>query len=37
MIESNLKECYNYLGEIIGDTYEDAVIDRLFHDFCVGK
>ncbi len=37
MIESNLRECYNYLGEIIGDTYEDAVIDRLFHDFCVGK
>ena len=37
MIESNLKECYNYLGEIIGDTYEEAVIDRLFHDFCVGK
>ncbi len=37
MIESNLKECYNYLGEIIGDTYDEAIIDRLFHDFCVGK
>ena len=37
IIETNLKECYNYLGEIIGDTYDDAVIDRLFKDFCVGK
>ena len=37
MIESDLKACFNYLGEIIGDTYEGAVIDRLFRDFCVGK
>lgn len=37
MIESDLKSCYDYLGEIIGDTYDEAVIDRLFRDFCVGK
>ena len=37
LIESDLKACYDYLGEIIGDTYEDALIDRLFKDFCVGK
>lgn len=37
MIESDLKQCFDLLGEIIGDTYEDAVIDRLFKDFCVGK
>ena len=37
MIESDLKTCFDLLGEIIGDTYEDAVIDRLFKDFCVGK
>ncbi len=37
LIESDLKTCYDLLGEIIGDTYEDALIDRLFRDFCVGK
>lgn len=37
MIENDLRECFNYLGEIIGDTYEDAIVDRLFRDFCVGK
>ena len=37
MIESDLKSCFEYLGEIIGDTYDQAVIDRLFRDFCVGK
>lgn len=37
MIESDLKNCYEYLGQIIGDSYEDALIDRLFSDFCVGK
>ncbi len=37
MIESDLNLCYSYLGQIIGDTYDSAVIDRLFSDFCVGK
>lgn len=37
MIESDLKSCFEYLGQIIGDTYEESVIDRLFRDFCVGK
>ncbi|MBE6148780.1 MAG: tRNA uridine-5-carboxymethylaminomethyl(34) synthesis GTPase MnmE [Firmicutes bacterium] len=37
MIESDLKRCFEFLGQIIGDTYEEAVIDRLFKDFCVGK
>ena len=37
MIENDLKTCFDFLGEIIGDTYEEAVIDRLFQDFCVGK
>ncbi len=37
MIESDLKTCFDLLGEIIGDTYDEAVIDRLFRDFCVGK
>ena len=37
MIESDLKACFDLLGEIIGDVYDDAIIDRLFRDFCVGK
>ena len=37
MIETDLKGCFEYLGQIIGDTYEEALIDRLFRDFCVGK
>ena len=37
MIESDLRSAYNFLSEIIGDVYDDAVIDRLFRDFCVGK
>lgn len=37
MIESDLNLCYSYLGQIIGDTYDSAVIDHLFSDFCVGK
>lgn len=37
MISTDLKECYELLGEIIGKTYKDDIIDRLFQDFCVGK
>ncbi len=37
MISTDLKECYDFLGEIIGKTYKDDIIDRLFQDFCVGK
>lgn len=37
MISTDLKECYEFLGEIIGKTYKDDIIDRLFQDFCVGK
>lgn len=37
MISNDLKECYEFLGEIIGKTYKDDIIDRLFQDFCVGK
>ena len=37
MIEIDLKECFDNLGEIIGITYSDEVIDNLFANFCVGK
>lgn len=37
IIEIDLKECFNTLGEIIGETYTDEIIDNLFENFCVGK
>jgi len=37
MIEIDLKECFDILGEIIGATYDEEIIDNLFKNFCVGK
>ena len=35
--EINLKECWETLGEIIGETYTDELIDEIFSRFCLGK
>lgn len=37
MIEIDIKECWNLLGEIIGETYQDELINQLFSQFCLGK
>jgi len=37
IIELDLKECWNTLGEIIGETYTDELIDEMFSRFCLGK
>ena len=37
MIEINIKEVWNLLGEIIGETYQEELIDQLFSQFCLGK
>lgn len=37
MVEIDLRECFDILGEIIGKTYSDEIIDHLFENFCVGK
>ena len=37
IIEMDLKECWNVLGEIIGETYTDELIDEIFSRFCLGK
>lgn len=37
MVEIDLKEAWNLLGEIIGKTYQDELIDQLFSQFCLGK
>ncbi len=37
MVEIDLKNVWNTLGEIIGETYTDELIDQLFSQFCLGK
>lgn len=33
----DLREAYELLGEIIGETYKDDLLDELFSKFCLGK
>ena len=37
MLEMDLKEIWNVLGEITGDSYDEELLDDLFKNFCVGK
>ena len=37
MVEIDLKNIWKLLGSIIGETYEDELIDQLFSQFCLGK
>ena len=37
LIEIDIKRIWSKLGEIIGDTYDDELIDKLFSNFCLGK
>lgn len=37
MIEIDIKNAWNLLGKIIGETYEDELINQLFSQFCLGK
>lgn len=37
MISVDIKEAYDYLGNILGITYEDDLLDELFSKFCIGK
>ena len=37
MVEIDIKEIWNSLGKIIGETYEDELINQLFSQFCLGK
>lgn len=36
-ITIDLMDSYKFLGEIIGETVEDDIIDRIFSEFCLGK
>ena len=33
----DLRDAYDLLGEIIGETYKDDLLDELFSKFCLGK
>ena len=37
ILEIDLKHIWELLGSIIGETYEDELIDQLFSQFCLGK
>ena len=37
MLEIDIKNIWTILGEIIGETYTEELLDNLFKDFCVGK
>ncbi|ACB86476.1 tRNA uridine-5-carboxymethylaminomethyl(34) synthesis GTPase MnmE [Natranaerobius thermophilus] len=37
LIAIDIKEAYDYLGEITGETASEELVDRIFNDFCIGK
>ena len=37
MVEIDLKKTWSILGEVIGETYTEELIDQLFSQFCLGK
>lgn len=36
-LEVDLKNCWENLGEISGDTIGEDILDRIFSEFCIGK
>nr|WP_074351803.1 tRNA uridine-5-carboxymethylaminomethyl(34) synthesis GTPase MnmE [Proteiniborus sp. DW1] len=36
-IEVDIKNCWQNLGEITGDTVGEDIIDKIFSEFCIGK
>lgn len=36
-ISMDLLEAYSYLGEIIGQSLDEDIIDKIFSEFCLGK
>ena len=37
LIEIDIKDAFDLLGEITGEAYDDELIDSLFSKFCLGK
>ncbi|WFA08312.1 tRNA uridine-5-carboxymethylaminomethyl(34) synthesis GTPase MnmE [Tissierella sp. Yu-01] len=36
-LEVDLKNCWENLGEISGDTISEDILDKIFSEFCIGK
>ncbi len=36
-LSMDLLDAYNYLGEIIGESLDEDIIDKIFSEFCLGK
>ena len=37
MLAIELREAWENLGQIIGEAYEDELVDNIFKRFCLGK
>ena len=37
MVQIDLTRTWEILGEIIGDSVQESLIDQLFSQFCLGK
>lgn len=37
MVEIDIKQIWNNLGEIIGETYQEELVEQIFSRFCLGK
>ena len=37
VIEVDVRSAYDALGEIIGETVSDEILDEVFSRFCLGK
>ena len=37
LLAIDVKECFDLLGEIIGTTYKEELVDEIFANFCLGK
>lgn len=37
LIASDIRQALGYLGELVGEVYNDDILDNLFNQFCIGK
>ncbi|MNW13624.1 tRNA modification GTPase MnmE [compost metagenome] len=37
MVQIDIRNAWEFLGEIIGDSVGDSLIDQIFSQFCLGK
>ena len=37
LVQIDMTRCWEFLGQITGDSYEDELLDQLFSQFCLGK